>query len=239
MRKFLASLLSVLLLVGCHKAEEKHSHSESADDVPSYKEGKGIFIGTLTKESIGLSTVAVSEKKFVPGFATEVQVYQTANKATDAFAAGFISPEHAGKLKTAQSVKLKAARNSQEMTGKLVRLDAQTRNSTGQIEAIVAIPDSEKKLSHGDFLEATFLIGEARTSIIIPRSALLESTEGDFVYVENGEHFMRSAVKLGETFDDSLEILEGLYEGDIVVVNGLQSLWLAELRFIKGGGHSH
>jgi len=236
MKKFFVSLLSVSLLVGCHKPEEKHSEENSSvEGAPTYKEGKGISLSKISKTSIGLNTVAVSEKQIVPQFTTEVQVYQKGNETTDALAAGYITPEYAAKLKISQAVKLKSEKGGQELIGKLSRLDAQAKNSTGQIEAIVSISDAAGKLSNGDSLQATFSTGEKRTAIVVPRSALLQSTEGDFVYVENGEHFMRSAVKVGEAFDDSLEILDGLYEGDVVVVSGLQPLWLAELRFVKGG----
>jgi hypothetical protein len=75
----------------------------------------------------------------------------------------------------------------------------------------------------------------AETILAVPKSAVMNTTSGDSVYVENGEYFKRSTVKVGRSFGDLLEITEGVYDGDIIVTNGAQTLWLVELRAVKGG----
>jgi multidrug efflux pump subunit AcrA (membrane-fusion protein) len=241
MRHFSTLLLGVALLVGCQNREEEHGEkrSEFAENAPSYKEGKGLFIGAITKESIDLKTVAVSQKQIAPQFTMEIQVYQNANKTNAVLASGFVSPIDASHLKIGQEAKLKSEKRNLEITGKLVRLDEQSKTFTGQVEAIVSVPDSEGKLSSGDSLLCTFQTGEPKASITIPRSALVESSEGNFVYLENGEFFARADVKPGATINGSVVILDGLAVGDVVVANGSQWLWLAELRITTSGGHAH
>lgn len=71
--------------------------------------------------------------------------------------------------------------------------------------------------------------------LTVPKAAVLNTTAGSSVYVENGDYFKRTDVKLGRTFGDSIEIKEGVYEGDVVVTDAAQTLWLIELRAVKGG----
>ena len=75
--------------------------------------------------------------------------------------------------------------------------------------------------------------------LTVPRSALLDSAAGLFVYVVNGEFYLRTPVKVGARSADFIEITDGLYAGDSVVATPVEQLWLAELRLTKGGGHSH
>jgi multidrug efflux pump subunit AcrA (membrane-fusion protein) len=75
--------------------------------------------------------------------------------------------------------------------------------------------------------------------LAVPRSALLDAATGTFVYVVNGDHYLRTPVKTEARSADFVEITDGLYAGDVVVVSPVEQLWLAELRLTKGGGHSH
>ncbi len=93
----------------------------------------------------------------------------------------------------------------------------------------------------------------------IPASALLRTIKGDFVYVANGEWYLRTPVTVGRGESsptpivslalpatsgsaDTVEIAEGLYEGDRVVSRGTEALWLAEIHAVNGGvscAHGH
>ncbi len=78
-------------------------------------------------------------------------------------------------------------------------------------------------------------IGSATSVAAIPAEALLRTVKGDFVYVANGEWFLRTQVKLGAADRGWLEVSEGLYEGDRIVVGGTKALWLAEVQAVNGG----
>ena len=69
----------------------------------------------------------------------------------------------------------------------------------------------------------------------MPRSSIFRTTEGDFVYTVNGEHFVRAPVKLGRVNHDFAEVTDGLYAGDQIVVQPVMTLWMAELQSIRGG----
>ncbi len=69
----------------------------------------------------------------------------------------------------------------------------------------------------------------------IPAAALLRTVKGDFVYVANGEWFLRTPVVIGATDASHVEIKDGLYEGDTIVVKGVRGLSLAEIQALNGG----
>jgi hypothetical protein len=69
----------------------------------------------------------------------------------------------------------------------------------------------------------------------IPAEALLRTVKGDFVYVANGDWFLRTPVVIGATDASHIEIKDGLYEGDTIVVKGVRGLSLAEIQVLNGG----
>ena len=69
----------------------------------------------------------------------------------------------------------------------------------------------------------------------IPADALLRTIKGDFVYVANGDWFLRTPVPIGRTSATHVEIIDGLYEGDTIVVQGTRALSLAEIQALNGG----
>ena len=71
--------------------------------------------------------------------------------------------------------------------------------------------------------------------VTIPRSALLECSDGHSVYTVSGEHLVRTPVKAGAVHGEVVEIKEGLYAGDQVVLEPVMSLWMTELAAVKGG----
>jgi multidrug efflux pump subunit AcrA (membrane-fusion protein) len=86
----------------------------------------------------------------------------------------------------------------------------------------------------GEFIQ---LATDDFTGTKVPATAVLRTVQGTFVYVENGGWFLRTPVKLGAPSPDGtwLTLAEGLYEGDRIVTQGVRSLWLAELHFLRAG----
>jgi len=66
-------------------------------------------------------------------------------------------------------------------------------------------------------------------SIFILQDTVLEREDGKFVYKVVDKKAILTKVKLGETYDDYVQILSGLSEGDLLVVKGQQNLVNGEL----------
>ena len=73
----------------------------------------------------------------------------------------------------------------------------------------------------------------------MPRSAVLETAAGKFAFVQNGDYLLRTPVTVGAENAEYAEITGGIYAGDVVAANPVETLYLIELRATKGGGHSH
>lgn len=78
-------------------------------------------------------------------------------------------------------------------------------------------------------------VSQAKSVAAVPADSLLRTVKGDFVYVANGEWFLRTPVTIGASDGAWFEVKEGLYEGDHIVTRGTYALWLAELQAVNGG----
>jgi multidrug efflux pump subunit AcrA (membrane-fusion protein) len=230
-----------------HAHADEHGHEGEAEAAgASFKEGQGISLGEDAAKEIGLQTVAAKEQKLSVRFTANARVYETAHAHIprdgprpnhDSHATAMLPAHLAQHLRPGQRVEV-AGPSGTAIEGRLARIDAETTPAIGQAEAIVDIPDPEHALDFSSFVKVTFEGGE-REVIAIPKAALLDAPGGTFAYVQNGERYMRTAVKAGAAGETAVEIIDGLHEGDVVVSRGVVDLWLIELRFTKGGGHSH
>ncbi len=99
--------------------------------------------------------------------------------------------------------------------------------------------DDRPDAKPGDFLALSLTLTAAPPGATIPRSALLRSASGTFVYVVNGGAYLRTAVVPGAESATHIAIADGLYAGDEVVTHPVEQLWLMELHLTLGGGHCH
>lgn len=120
----------------------------------------------------------------------------------------------------------------------IVDFDKQLEPFSEHWEAIIEIPDPEKRFAVGTFLKAMFPSSRIHGGFVIPKNALLDAAEGNFVYVEKGEYLARTPVIVGGTTSAGVEITSGLRSEDRIVVKPVETLWLIELRLVKGGGHA-
>ncbi|MBI4624069.1 MAG: efflux RND transporter periplasmic adaptor subunit [Verrucomicrobia bacterium] len=100
-------------------------------------------------------------------------------------------------------------------------------------------PAAVYKAGHGLKLSpfAREFVGLATTEFSgrLPAAALLRTVQGDFVFVANGEWFLRTPVTVSAVDGAAFTVTNGLYEGDTVVTRGMRALWLAELHNLRAG----
>jgi multidrug efflux pump subunit AcrA (membrane-fusion protein) len=257
-RVWLILSLLCLLLFGCRpNANQSHSHESKSEDVAIaqerggavFKEGHGILLGDETKKSLGLKLAEVAQKDLTQEVRTVAQVYREAGEKIrpsehaspgHAYASSMVTSEDVALMKLGQLVRVSDSQaGSGEKEGRLVHIEDELAFYTGRTEILVEIPDPEDRIKFGNKLNLSVSVGQHRNAITVPASALLKASEGDFVYVQNGEFLLRTAVKAGVLGAGEIEIAEGLYAGDVVASEPVETLWLIELRAVKGGGHSH
>lgn len=252
-------LLSVLIigLAACgpatpdHSEGDGHGHGEDApgsgeESRTSFSEGKGISLPDETKTAIGLRLSEVEERALAPIIPVETQIYRASAEASrpegertgNAYASALLPPDHASSVKPGDPATLGSG--GPRFAGKVWKVDPSSRHAVNSEEVIVEIPDAEGILRVGAFLSGTISVGAKGDAVIsIPRSAVLETATGKFAYVQNGEFLLRTPISTGAESADFAEITDGIYAGDTVVSEAVETLYLIELRATKGGGHSH
>lgn len=231
-----------------HKEDDGHGHGGHGDEGgagASYSEGKGLQLTPETSQSMGVKTAEVIEQSVRRQVNVRAQIYRTASESFSgtsyekpgfAYASAIISPSDGNSFKKGQTVEIKLEEH--RFNARVSKIDRTMESFSKQAEVLIEIDDPSKTLSQGAFVEAT-LNGSLNKTLAVPRPAILSSALGNFVYVVNGDFLFRTEVKIGAEGNEFVEIKEGVYEGDTVVEQPVQKLWLIELRFTKGGGHSH
>lgn len=221
----------VLLCVGCGKktsAEGGHDHSEHAGEGGgeggvTFKEGRGLQLSPEVIKALNLRTTEAEERSLTAELNVIAQVFAVTPRV---LASARLTEEQA------------AALEKSSFTGaKLMRIDRSTVAATRLVDLVFEL-DASPRHQIGDFVTLALAV-EPATVLSVPRSAVLDGATGSFVYVVNSGAYLRTPVKVGARSADFIEISDGLYAGDIVVVTPVDQLWLAELRLTKGGGHSH
>jgi hypothetical protein len=228
----IAAAAGVGLLAGCGARSSVPAEGESAAvAVPQFSAKKGLLLPETTRRALGLKMAEVTERKIASALEVSLRVYQVAGGV--GLASGMVSPEQAKRLQKGQAVEMRVGDRS--VTGKIARVSDELQRATGLAEVLVEIPDAGEGLPVGAFVQARVSRESSESVVTIPRAALLGCSEGQFVYTVSGEHLVRTAVKLGASNKDWVEIIDGLYAGDQVVAQPVMSLWLTELAAVKGG----
>ena len=229
------AVLAVAALAGCKPKTTSSAPSvEAAESVPlgpQYSK-KGLLVPEDTRRSLGVRVVEVTEQKVSATLELSLRVYQSGDSGGRA--SGTVTPEQAKSLHAGQAVEMQSA-NGPTLTGKVTRLNDELEKATGTIEVLVEFPSAAQAVSGGTFLQARVTLDAAANVVSIPSAALLQCSDGHSVFTVSGEHLVRTPVKVGANSGGFVEIKDGLYAGDQVVLQPVMSLWMVELQSIRGG----
>jgi cobalt-zinc-cadmium efflux system membrane fusion protein len=127
-------------------------------------------------------------------------------------------------------------------TGTVTHIGAVVEPRTRTIRVRVALPNEGGALKPGMFARVTLAgtSGEPRAGLFLPGAAVQRSGDESLVFVQRGPNrFEKRDVELGRTSGELVEIVDGIAEGDAVVIGG-SFLLKSELHKERlGGGHSH
>lgn len=96
------------------------------------------------------------------------------------------------------------------------RIDEVSRSA----QIAIDVRNTDEGLRIGQYVEIAISLDERAPSLAVPREAVVELGSLAFVYVENGDEFVKQDVALGRRDDRHVEITAGLAPGDRVVVRG-------------------
>jgi hypothetical protein len=217
-----ASFVTMLvLLCGCARQESSLVGEDRADSrikVCGFKEGRGVFLADDARKALGLATMDVMPKTIPETMRGTARVFARGQASI------VVDTNRALAIKTGQRVTL-AGRHEAMVDG--------VENIRGNSEVIVRF--AGELFSVGANVAAEWHLAGTKALPAVPESSLLRAVTGDYVFVVNGEHYLRTAVKVAGASEGWLAISDGLLEGDVVVTNGVEGLWCIELQATKGG----
>jgi membrane fusion protein, heavy metal efflux system len=130
------------------------------------------------------------------------------------------------------------------LVAEVARVYMAREDGTGLFTVHAEIDNPDGRLYPGMMGRMSVAVGEATPGIVIPRRAVLGGLGDRFVFVRIGDEFERRAVIEGLVSGADTEILEGVFPGEEVVVQGHYQLqYMGEgstgLPTDPHAGHSH
>jgi membrane fusion protein (multidrug efflux system) len=95
---------------------------------------------------------------------------------------------------------------------------------TGTLEARAVIPNAFGLLVPGQYVRVVIVREELSEALFVPQAAVQADQEGSFVLIVEAGIVQRRNVVLDERVDDKIVVLQGLEEGEQVIVRGLQQV---------------
>ncbi|GGK86313.1 efflux RND transporter periplasmic adaptor subunit [Rufibacter glacialis] len=109
-------------------------------------------------------------------------------------------------------------------TGKLTAIDRAVGLQSGTITVRVSFPNPDRQLVAGMTVSVNVLNQDIGQQLTLPYRAVTEQLGEYFVYKVLGDSVQQQNVLLGTRFQDKIVAREGLKEGDVIVVEGIQKL---------------
>lgn len=104
--------------------------------------------------------------------------------------------------------------------GKVILISSVVDPETRTVKVRTEVPNRDGRLKPDMFANFEIVTASHRTAISIPLSAVLDDNGKSVVFVADGKEYQKKEVTLGFKSDDRVEIVDGLNEGDKVVVKG-------------------
>jgi membrane fusion protein (multidrug efflux system) len=108
-------------------------------------------------------------------------------------------------------------------SAEVARLRPTVDAATGTFTVTLEV-EGQNKLRPGMFASVYLQTDTHDDAIVIPRDALVLDSLGDTVFVKSGDDAERREVQLGLRSENSVEVLEGISEGDLLIVVGQDGL---------------
>lgn len=148
-------------------------------------------------------------------------------------------------IKIGQPVQIRTS-TGKVLEGRISSIGTMVDPDSRTIHVRVVTENRSGELKPQMFVTAEITVGHGNKNqqIVVPTSALNEENGRTWVYVQYGNEFQPVSVKLGSRTSEAVEILDGLFEGDRIVVHGGKQLRAQSMLTANGsketeGEHKH
>ena len=163
----------------------------------------------------------VLEKNVTPGRTVEPDsVTFVIGDLTDVWMLASVRQEDLAKLRMGQRA-YALLDDGTRLPGTVTNLGQQFDPATRMMQVRIELKNPQNRLRPQMLTDAEIPVGAGKSALTVSSDAVQQINGQDVVFVRtNPDHFVLRAVKTGETADGRTPILEGLREGDQVVVRG-------------------
>ena len=121
------------------------------------------------------------------------------------------------------------AQKNQIATGTLLTSDNQIDPSTGTLRMRAIFQNTDNALFPNQFVNTRLTVETKKGVVIVPVAAIQYGTQGTFVYIVDDDDPQNATVTMqnvtvGTIDGDKAEIVKGVNEGDVVVIDGVDKL---------------
>lgn len=116
-----------------------------------------------------------------------------------------------------------------EMDSKVEIIGSEVNPQSRTVEVWLRVRNPEERLKINMTVNVFFLANREEETITVPRTAVLGTGGERFVFVEDGNEYLRTPVVTGIENDKWIEVMEGLAPGDVVVTRGNYQLQFAKV----------
>lgn len=112
-----------------------------------------------------------------------------------------------------------------EFPGEVDVVDNKVDPATGTINVRIKFPNPDRMLVPGQYVSVLLARTTPEKRIVIPQSAVQENQAGPFVLIVDGEGRVEARpIKTGNRIETGVVVLDGLQEGETLVVEGIQKV---------------
>jgi len=109
-------------------------------------------------------------------------------------------------------------------TGHIKLINPRIDVQSGTVKVTIEVNDSSLTLKPGMFVEVNIVTRSREDALVIPRTAVLYQRDQVLVFRFREGKAVAAPVSVGVTEDDRVEIVEGLEEGDTIIIQGAEML---------------
>lgn len=130
------------------------------------------------------------------------------------------------KVKIGQDARIRLeAYPDKVFTGKVTFVASELDPVKRTLHLWVLVDNQEELLKPELFANVALVVDRSKEAITIPVEAIIDDGAEKFVFVKNGNQFIRQDVATGVSDDRYIEITDGLYPGDEVVTDGNRQIY--------------
>lgn len=160
-----------------------------------------------------------------PGAVVSSSTLMTTLTQTDPVKLEFAIPEqYLADLKTGAAVWFTTESNADRFDARVYAIDPRVDQQSRTVTVRAICPNPGNKLLPGGFAKANLAMLAGQKGIMIPAKAIVPVLNGQQVYTIQQGKAQPADVKTGRRTEEMVEILEGLNQGDTVVMSSLLQL---------------